>query len=107
MTSKKLLYEKYNIFLEGILVCLSLERGVFWVTEVGTFFFNLDDRLYGLFLATDPEVWVRFRLCHIFSLVGLEWGPLSFVSTIKELLGRNSSSGLENRKYGCRDEALT
>jgi hypothetical protein len=29
------------------------------------------------------------------------------VSTIKELLGRNSSSGLENRKYGCRDEALT
>jgi hypothetical protein len=33
--------------------------------------------------------------------VGLEWGPLSLVSAIEELLGRNSSgSGLENREYG-------
>jgi hypothetical protein len=33
--------------------------------------------------------------------VGLERGPLSLVSTIEELLGRNSSgSGLENREYG-------
>jgi hypothetical protein len=33
-------------------------------------------------------------------VVGLEWGPLSLVSTIEELLGRNSSgSGLENREY--------
>jgi hypothetical protein len=36
--------------------------------------------------------------------VGLEWGPLSHVSTIEELLERNSSdSGLENREYGRRD----
>jgi hypothetical protein len=36
--------------------------------------------------------------------VGLERGPLSFVSTIEELLGRNNSgSGLENREYGRRD----
>jgi hypothetical protein len=33
--------------------------------------------------------------------VGLERGPLSLVSTIEELLGRQSSgSGLENREYG-------
>jgi hypothetical protein len=33
--------------------------------------------------------------------VGLERGPLSRMSTIKELLGRKSSaSGLENREYG-------
>jgi hypothetical protein len=37
-------------------------------------------------------------------VVGLERGPLSLVSTTEELLGRKSSgSGLENRKYGCRD----
>jgi hypothetical protein len=36
--------------------------------------------------------------------VGLERGPLSIVSTTKELLGRNSSaSGLENREYGRGD----
>jgi hypothetical protein len=34
-------------------------------------------------------------------IVGLEWGPLSLVSTIEELLGRNNSGfGLENREYG-------
>jgi hypothetical protein len=36
--------------------------------------------------------------------VGLERGPLSLVSTIKELLGRKSSgSGLEIREYGRGD----
>jgi hypothetical protein len=36
--------------------------------------------------------------------VGLERGPLSLVSTIKEVLERRSSgSGLENRDYGHRD----
>jgi hypothetical protein len=36
--------------------------------------------------------------------VGLERGPLSFVSIIEELLGRKSSgSGLESREYGSRD----
>jgi hypothetical protein len=35
---------------------------------------------------------------------GLELGPLSLVSTIEELLGRNSSGfGLENREYGRGD----
>jgi hypothetical protein len=34
-------------------------------------------------------------------VVGLERGPLSLVSTIEKLLGRNSNgSGLENREYG-------
>jgi hypothetical protein len=37
-------------------------------------------------------------------VVGLERGPLSLVSTVEELLGRNSSgSGLENTEYGRRD----
>jgi hypothetical protein len=36
--------------------------------------------------------------------VGLERGPLSIVSAIEELLGRNSSgSGLESQEYGSRD----
>jgi hypothetical protein len=38
--------------------------------------------------------------------MGLERSPLSLVSTIKELLGRkSSSSGLENRDYGCKGSA--
>jgi hypothetical protein len=37
-------------------------------------------------------------------VVGLERGPLSLLSTIEELLGRNSSgSGLETREYGRGD----
>jgi hypothetical protein len=45
------------------------------------------------------------RRYHIFwVLVGLERGPLNFVSTTDELLGRNSSGfGLENWKYGLGD----
>jgi hypothetical protein len=36
--------------------------------------------------------------------VGLEWGPLSLMSTIEELLGRkNDGSGLQNREYGHKD----
>jgi hypothetical protein len=39
-------------------------------------------------------------------VVGLEWGPLSLMSTTEELLGRNSSgSGLESREYGRRDSS--
>jgi hypothetical protein len=46
-----------------------------------------------------------FRRYHIFwEVLGLERGPLSLVSKIEELLGRNSSgSGLENREYGRGD----
>jgi hypothetical protein len=45
------------------------------------------------------------RRYHIFrEVVGLKRGPVSLVSTIELLLGRNSSgSGLENREYGRRD----
>jgi hypothetical protein len=40
--------------------------------------------------------------------VGLERGPLGFVSTIEELLERKSSgSDLEIREYGRRDVTLT
>jgi hypothetical protein len=39
-------------------------------------------------------------------VVGLKRGPLSLVSTIEKLLGRNSSGwGLENREYGRRDSS--
>jgi hypothetical protein len=38
--------------------------------------------------------------------VGLELGPLSLVSTLEELLGRNSSgSGPENREYDRMDQS--
>jgi hypothetical protein len=41
----------------------------------------------------------------LYEVVGLEWGPLSLVSTTEELLGRDSSgSGLEDREYGRGDQ---
>jgi hypothetical protein len=43
---------------------------------------------------------------HIFwEVVGLERGPLSFMSTTEELLGRkkSSGSGLESREYSRKD----
>jgi hypothetical protein len=44
------------------------------------------------------------RRYQIFWVAGLEWGPLSLVSTIEELLGRNSSGfSLEIREYGHGD----
>jgi hypothetical protein len=46
--------------------------------------------------------WVRFQI--FWEVVGLERGPVSLLSTIEELLGRNSNgSGLENREYGRGD----
>jgi hypothetical protein len=48
---------------------------------------------------------LRYQIFRV--VVGLELGPLSFVNTIVELLGTNSSSsGLENREYGSRDPLL-
>jgi hypothetical protein len=58
-------------------------------------------------LATDPEVQVRFPVLPDFwEVVCLKRGQLSLVSTIEELLERESSdSGLENRKYGRKDSS--
>jgi hypothetical protein len=43
----------------------------------------------------------------LWEIVGLERGPLSFVSKSEELLRRKSSgSGLENRDYGRRNPSL-
>jgi hypothetical protein len=40
-------------------------------------------------------------------VVGVERGPLSLLSTIEELLERNScGSGLENRDYGRKESAV-
>jgi hypothetical protein len=40
--------------------------------------------------------------------VGVDWGPLSLVSTTEELLGRkSSSSSQENREYDPQKLALT
>jgi hypothetical protein len=59
---------------------------------------------WGEFLASDPEVQVRFPALPV--VVGLERGPLSLVSTTEELLGRKSSgSGLEIRDYSRRGSA--
>jgi hypothetical protein len=64
------------------------------------------DRLCGLvvrvsgYRSTGPGLGSR---CYqiFWEIVGLERGALSLVSTIKELLARNSSgSGLENREHG-------
>jgi hypothetical protein len=56
-------------------------------------------------VATDPEVPGSIPGHYKKkNLVGLEWGPLSLVSTTEELLGRNcSDSGLESREYDRRD----
>jgi hypothetical protein len=52
---------------------------------------RFDSRLYQIFLV-------------VVVVVGLERGPLSLVSTIEELVARNSSGpGLENREYGLGD----
>jgi hypothetical protein len=66
-------------------------RKIFGTPETGSGTSSIGYR--SEFLATDPEV----------AGSGLEQGPLSFVSTIEELLGRNSSvCGLEIREYGRR-----
>jgi hypothetical protein len=56
-------------------------------------------------LASDPEVRFDSPCYQIFrGVLGLEQGPLSLVSTIKELLERKRSGfGLESREYGRRD----
>jgi hypothetical protein len=49
------------------------------------------------FLATDPEVRVRFLALPDFLSSGSGTGPVSFASTIEELLGTKSSdSSLES-----------
>jgi hypothetical protein len=51
--------------------------------------------------------WFNSRRYQIFwEVVGLQLGPLSLVSTIKDLLERKSTgSSLESREYGCRDSS--
>jgi hypothetical protein len=51
------------------------------------------------------DSWFDSQRYQIFwDVVGLEWGPLSLVSTIEELLGKKSFGlGLESRKYAERD----
>jgi hypothetical protein len=67
------------------------------------------DRLYGLVVRVPGYInrglGFDSRRYQIFwEVMGLELGPLSLVSTIEELLGRNSSgSGLENWEYGRGD----
>jgi hypothetical protein len=62
--------------------------------------------------SSDQSSWLQiqrpgfdFRRYQIFwQIVGLERGPLSFVSTIEGKLGKKGSgSGLESREYGRRD----
>jgi hypothetical protein len=57
------------------------------------------------FMATDPEVLVRFQeLPDFLTNSGSGTGPFSLVSINEELLERESSgSDLENREYGRRD----
>jgi hypothetical protein len=77
--------------------------------DVMAFWFSRRDRLCGLVVRVSGyrsrgsgfDSW-RYQI--FWEVVGLERGTLSLVSTIEELLGRNSSgSGLENREYGHGD----
>jgi hypothetical protein len=45
-------------------------------------------------LATDPEARVRFPALPEKKVVGLEWGPLSLVSTTEELLDRKVAASV-------------
>jgi hypothetical protein len=62
--------------------------------------------------SSDQSSWLQIKTSGLDSrryqifweVVGLERGPLSHMSTIEKLLGRNNSgSGLESREYGRRD----
>jgi hypothetical protein len=47
---------------------------------------------------------LRYQI--FWEVVGLEWGPLSLVSTIEELLGRkNTGFGLESGEYSRKDSS--
>jgi hypothetical protein len=80
-----------------------------WPTRKVNTLYLISDHLCGLVIrvpgyrSRSPGFDSR-RYQVFWEVVGLEWGPLSLVSTIEELLGRNSSdSGLENREYGHGD----
>jgi hypothetical protein len=56
-------------------------------------------------LATDSEARVRFPALPEKRVVGLEWGPLSLISTIEELLDRKVAAPVyetENTAVGIR-----
>jgi hypothetical protein len=80
----------------------------FYVVSLCFFFYvvSLCFCFWSKFLATDPEVpgLIPGHYKKKKKVVGLERGPVSFVSTTEELLGSNSSgSGLESREYFRRD----
>jgi hypothetical protein len=61
--------------------------------------------LISTFLATDLEARVRFPALPEKKIVGLEWGPLSLVSTTEELLDRQVVAPVyktENMAVGIR-----
>jgi hypothetical protein len=81
---------------------LSQKKGFGWLTE----------RLRPPLLSSDQSSWLQIRRSWFYSrryqifweAVSLKLGPLSLVSKIEELLGRNSSgSSLESLEYGHRD----
>jgi hypothetical protein len=57
-------------------------NALFFIFPYLTTFINCE------FLATDPEARVRYAALPEKKVVGLEWGPLSLVSTTEELLDR-------------------
>jgi hypothetical protein len=77
--------------------------------KIINYYWNCCDRLYGLVVRV-PGYRSRgpgfdSRSYQIFwEVVGLQRGPLSFVSAIEELIERkNSGSGLESQERGCMD----
>jgi hypothetical protein len=60
--------------------------------EMNTFKTCIRCGLWSEFLATDPEARFRFPALPEKKVVGLERGPLSLVSTTKELLDRKAAA---------------
>jgi hypothetical protein len=80
-----------------------------WVLSILRYFcqqMDLNDRLCGLVVRV-PDYRSRGpgfnSWCYqiFWEVVGLEWGPLSLMSTTEELLENSSGSGLEIQEYGC------
>jgi hypothetical protein len=87
----------------------TLQASMAYHRDSSTFDILIDEERPPLW-SSDQSSWIQIqrsgfdsRHYQIFWEVrGLEWDPLSLLSTIEELLGRNSTD-LENREYGRGD----
>jgi hypothetical protein len=102
----------FQWFSHQTAIILNNSKALVFVTEVALCFLEArSDRLCGLVVTVlgyrsggPGSIPGTTRFSGKETVVGLERGPLSLVSTTEELLGRkNSGSCQENREYGRRD----